>query len=236
MTMLLQADGLQVAYGEMVALDGISMSADRGEIVAVLGANGAGKTTLLRSLSGLLNPRAGTIRFDGVAVEKRAAHSLAKLGMSHVPEGRGVLSELTVLENLQLGAYVRGGLQRGELDRIFDLFPVLCDRQGQVAGMLSGGEQQMLALGRSLLSRPKILLIDELSLGLAPRITRQLMEMLKGFKEEGLCIVLVEQNVHQTLQVSDRVYLLVNGRIAFSGTPSEFRAEGDLMQKYLGMD
>jgi branched-chain amino acid transport system ATP-binding protein len=234
--MLLEAEGLQVGYGEMMALHGISLRAAAGEIVAVLGANGAGKTTLLRTLSGLLRPKAGRVRFAGTAIDHRPAHELVRLGISHVPEGRGVLAELTVLENLQLGAYSRGGLKNGGLDRVFALFPVLRERQQQQAGMLSGGEQQMLAIARSLISNPKLLMIDELSLGLAPRIAKQLMQLLVSIKREGLTVLLVEQNVHQTLEVSDRVYLLVNGRVAFEGTPDELRARGDLMQTYLGMD
>jgi branched-chain amino acid transport system ATP-binding protein len=235
--MLLQAENLQVGYGEMMALHGVSLNADAGEIVAVLGANGAGKTTLLRTLSGLLAARAGRISFDGKDVSRRPAHELVRLGVSHVPEGRGMLPELTVLENLQLGAYVRGGTKKsGGLDRVFELFPVLAERRDQPSGMLSGGEQQMLAIGRSLLARPKLLMIDELSLGLAPRITRQLMDLMGTIKAEGLGVLLVEQNVHQTLKVADRVYLLVNGRIAFQGTPDGLRAEGDLMRTYLGMD
>jgi branched-chain amino acid transport system ATP-binding protein len=185
----------------------------------------------------LLTARAGRISFDGRDVSRRPAHELVRLGVSHVPEGRGMLPELTVLENLQLGAYVRGGTRKsGGLDRVFELFPVLAERRDQPSGMLSGGEQQMLAIGRSLLARPKLLMIDELSLGLAPRITRQLMDLMGTIKAEGLGVLLVEQNVHQTLKVADRVYLLVNGRIAFQGTPDGLRAEGDLMRTYLGMD
>ncbi|TXL71363.1 ABC transporter ATP-binding protein [Vineibacter terrae] len=235
--MLLQAEGLRVGYGEMMALHGISLQAGAGEIVAVLGANGAGKTTLLRTLSGLLSARAGRISFDGHDVSRRPAHQLVRLGISHVPEGRGVLAELTVIENLQLGAYARGGVRKsGGLDRVFELFPVLAERRDQPAGMLSGGEQQMLAIGRSLLARPKLLMIDELSLGLAPRIVHQLMDLMHTIKTEGLSVLLVEQNVHQTLKVADRVYLLVNGHIAFQGTPDALRAEGDLMRTYLGTD
>jgi branched-chain amino acid transport system ATP-binding protein len=235
--MLLQAENLQVGYGEMMALHGISLEAGAGEIVAVLGANGAGKTTLLRTLSGLLSARGGRISFDGRDVSRRPAHELVRLGISHVPEGRGMLAELTVLENLQLGAYVRGGTKKSVgLDRVFQLFPVLAERRDQLAGMLSGGEQQMLAIGRSLLARPKLLMVDELSLGLAPRIAYQLMGLMGTIKAEGLGVLLVEQNVHQTLKVADRVYLLVNGRIAFQGTPDALRAEGDLMRTYLGMD
>ncbi|WP_414731401.1 ABC transporter ATP-binding protein [Vineibacter terrae] len=234
---MLQAEGLRVGYGEMMALHGISLEAGAGEIVAVLGANGAGKTTLLRTLSGLLAARAGRISFDGQDVSRRPAHELVRFGISHVPEGRGVLAELTVLENLQLGAYARGGVRKGGgLDRVFGLFPVLAERRDQLAGMLSGGEQQMLAIGRSLLARPKLLMIDELSLGLAPRIVHQLMDLMRTIKTEGLSVLLVEQNVHQTLKVADRVYLLVNGRIAFQGTPDALRAEGDLMRTYLGTD
>ena len=168
-------------------------------------------------------------------IEKRGAHEIVRLGISQVPEGRGLLAELTVLENLQLGAYARGGIRNAaELDAMFELFPVLGERRSQAAGLLSGGEQQMLAIARSLLANPKLLLIDELSLGLAPKIAGALLQLLTRLRANGLSILLVEQNVHQTLAVADRVYLLINGRIGFGGTPDELRARKDLMDAYMG--
>jgi len=235
--MLLQAKGIQVAYGEVAALHDVSISAGEGEIVAVLGANGAGKTTLLRCLSGLLKPRQGSIEFAGTSIVGRPPSKIVRLGLSHVPEGRGMLSELTVLENLQLGAYARGGLKdSSELEETFRLFPILHERQLQLSGMLSGGEQQMLAIARSLLSRPRLLMVDELSLGLAPRVVGELMDLLLGLKKKGLTILLVEQNVRQTLNISDRVYMLLNGGVAFEGTPAALRAEGNLIRTYLGTE
>jgi branched-chain amino acid transport system ATP-binding protein len=232
---LLEAANLVVSYGGVAALKDVSFSVGRGEIAAILGANGAGKSTLLRTVSGLQHPHSGTIRFEGTPIEAMGPHEIVRLGISHVPEGRGMLSELTVLENLRLGAYARGGLKDvRELDEVFALFPVLSERRSQLAGMLSGGEQQMLAIARSLLARPRILMVDELSLGLAPKIAGALLQLLTKLRSEGLSILLVEQNVHQTLAVADRVYLLVNGRIGFHGAPDELRARTDVMDAYLG--
>ena len=231
----LSATDLDVGYGGLAALHGVSFTVGDAEIVAILGANGAGKSTLLRTVSGLIHPRAGSIVFDGVPIEKRGAHEIVRLGISQVPEGRGLLAELTVLENLQLGAYARGGIRNAaELDAMFELFPVLGERRSQAAGLLSGGEQQMLAIARSLLANPKLLMIDELSLGLAPKIAGALLQLLTRLRANGLSILLVEQNVHQTLAVADRVYLLINGRIGFGGTPDELRARKDLMDAYMG--
>jgi len=234
---LLEVAALEVRYGGVTALSDVSFAVGRGEIAAILGANGAGKSTLLRTISGLQHPRSGAIVFDGTPIEARGPHEIVQLGISHVPEGRGVLGELTVLENLQLGAYSRGGIRAaGELGGVFELFPVLSERRAQAAGMLSGGEQQMLAIARSLLARPKLLMIDELSLGLAPKIASALLQLLGRLRRDGLSILLVEQNVHQTLAVADRVYLLANGRIGFHGTPAELRARPDVMDAYLGTD
>jgi branched-chain amino acid transport system ATP-binding protein len=235
MSAQLEATGLNVHYGDLAALHAVSFTIGHGEIVAVLGANGAGKSTLLRTLSGLMHPRAGTIVFEGNPIERLSAHEIVRRGISQVPEGRGLLAELTVLENLQLGAYSRGGLQDpAELKAMFDLFPVLGERRSQTAGMLSGGEQQMLAIGRSLLAKPRLLMIDELSLGLAPKIASALLQLLTRLRDDGLSILLVDQNIHQTLAVADRVYLLTNGRISFCGTPEALRERKDLMNAYMG--
>ena len=234
---LLQVKGLDVAYGDALALRDVSLSVEPATVTAVLGANGSGKTTLLRTLSGLLRPRAGEILLDGRSIAGVPPHTIVRRGLSHVPEGRGVLAELTVLENLELGAYSQGGTRAtGGLDGVFVLFPVLASRRHQQAGMLSGGEQQMLAIARSLLAKPRLLMIDELSLGLAPMVTTALMGLLKRIRGHGTSVLLVEQNVHQALQVADRVYLIVNGSIAFDGTPAALRAQGSLMSTYLGVD
>ena len=235
MSAQLEATGLNVHYGDLAALHAVSFTIGHAEIVAVLGANGAGKSTLLRTVSGLMHPRAGTIVFEGNPIERLSAHEIVRRGISQVPEGRGLLAELTVLENLQLGAYSRGGLHdSAELKAIFDLFPVLSERRSQTAGMLSGGEQQMLAIGRSLLAKPRLLMIDELSLGLAPKIASALLQLLTRLRDDGLSILLVDQNIHQTLAVADRVYLLTNGRISFCGTPEALRERKDLMDAYMG--
>jgi branched-chain amino acid transport system ATP-binding protein len=232
---LLDVRSIDVAYGEVAALRDVSLTVNAGEIVSVLGANGAGKTTLLRTVSGLLSPRAGSIIFKGRSIEREPAYRIVRAGISHLPEGRGILGELTVIENLRLGAYLTPKAESEPLlRRVFRLFPVLERRQSQQAAMLSGGEQQMLALGRSLLSKPALLMIDELSLGLAPKIVRELMELLVQLREQGLAILLVEQNVRQTLKISDRVYVLVNGQVVFHGKADTLRDESSLLDHYLG--
>ena len=233
--MLLEVNAIDVAYGEVSALRDVSLTVDAGEIVSVLGANGGGKTTLLRTISGLLAPRTGTIVFLGKRIDRQPAYRIVRSGISHVPEGRGILGELTVIENLRLGAYLTSKGESEELmQRVFSLFPVLEQRQSQQAAMLSGGEQQMLAIARSLLSKPTLLMIDELSLGLAPKIVRELMELLVQLRQQGLAILLVEQNVRQTLRISDRVYMLVNGRVVFSGTAETLQSDSNLIERYIG--
>ncbi len=232
---MLEVRDIDVAYGEITALRGVSLRVGAGEIVSVLGANGAGKTTLLRTISGLLAPRTGSIAFKGKPIGGEPAYRIVRAGISHVPEGRGILGELTVIENLRLGAYLTPkGESEALLQRVFALFPVLEQRQSQQAAMLSGGEQQMLALGRSLLSKPALLMIDELSLGLAPKIVRELMELLVQLRGQGLAILLVEQNVRQTLRISDRTYMLVNGQVAFEGSADALRNDSGLIDRYLG--
>lgn len=234
---LLQVTDLEVAYGEALALKGISIAVQAGTITSVLGANGSGKTTLLRTISRLIKQRRGNIILDGASIDDSQVHQVVRRGISHIPEGRGLLAEMTVIENLRLGSHVNSGSYLEEdLDKIHQLFPVLLERQNQQAGMLSGGEQQMLAIARGLLARPRLLLIDELSLGLAPRVTTALMQLLTKIKLEGVSVLLVEQNVHQALKISDWVYLLVNGEIKFSGPPIDLNNRKDLMSTYLGMD
>ncbi|WP_326535691.1 ABC transporter ATP-binding protein [Pseudorhodoferax sp.] len=232
---LLDIDGLEVAYGDAVALHGVSLRIEAGTITSVLGANGAGKTTLLRTISGLQRARRGSVRYDGQPIGGLPVHRIVRAGIAHVPEGRGVLAELSVLDNLRLGAYAQpAATQAAALQEVHALFPVLRERQHQAAGMLSGGEQQMLAIGRALLARPRLLMVDELSLGLAPIVTRTLMQLLERIKARGVTILLVEQSIHQALRISDRVYILANGGLAFDGTPQALAAREDLMHAYLG--
>ncbi|MDY0748043.1 ABC transporter ATP-binding protein [Paucibacter sp. R3-3] len=237
MTALLELDAVNVARGEMDTLRDISLHVNAGELVAVLGANGAGKTTLLRTLSGLLRPKSGQIRFSGEPIGGLAPHRIARAGLQQVPEGRGIISEMTVAENLSLGAYMRGAQRvKDTLGRVFSLFPVLERRRMQQAGMLSGGEQQMLAIGRSLLGLPKLLMIDELSLGLAPKTALELMRVLAKLRDEGSTVLIVEQNAQQALKFADRVYVLANGRLVLTGTPAQLTADPKLFSAYLGRD
>jgi branched-chain amino acid transport system ATP-binding protein len=234
---LIELREVEVAYGEAAALRNVSLQVRAGTITSVLGANGSGKTTLLRTISGLVRPRSGQILVDGRRIDQRPVHEIVRAGVSHVPEGRGLLAELTVLENLRLGAHTQGGAKRPhDLDQVYALFPILQQRHDQPAGMLSGGEQQMLAIARGLLAKPRLLMIDELSLGLAPRITTMLMRLLQDVRSQGVSVLLVEQSVHQALKISDEVYLLVNGEIRFHGPPEALRGRPDLMNAYLGID
>ncbi len=233
---LLEVRDLEVSYGQTLALQGVSLDVPDGEVTAVLGANGGGKTTLLRAVSGLLRPRRGYVVFDGSRIETCAPHRIVERGILHVPEGRGVLGELTVGENLSLGAYLRGKTAREELERVFRLFPVLRARRDQLALTLSGGEQQMLAIGRALMGRPRLLLIDEMSMGLAPRLVGELFQLLRQIHAEGTTLLIVEQNAHQVLKLASRVYILANGRVVFSGDVSELRAREELVTAYLGRD
>ena len=235
--LLLEVQDLHVARGEVGILRGVSLEVRRGELVAILGANGAGKTTLLRALSGLLPPGAGHVRFEGEDISRAAPHEIARRGLVHVPEGRGVLGELSVRQNLDLGMVMHGwrGRQQ-ELARVHSLFPILHTRADTQAAMLSGGEQQMLAIARSLLCRPKLLMIDELSLGLAPKITLELMAMLASLRQDGPTVLIVEQNAQQALRHADRLYVLGQGRVALSGSADELRRDPNLLAAYLGRD
>jgi branched-chain amino acid transport system ATP-binding protein len=237
--MLLSVDNLEVRYGGICALQGASLHVDRGEIVTLIGANGAGKTTLLRSISGLLRPASGTIAWDdGAATElnRLAPHEIVRLGISHVPEGRQIFANLTVRENLLLGAYQQSSqLQvREDVRRCFALFPVLAERQSQRSGTLSGGEQQMLAIGRALMARPKLLLLDEPSLGLAPLIVRKIFQIIREINAEGTTIFLVEQNAHMALSVAHRGYVLQSGRVIMSNTASNLLDDPEVKKAYLG--
>lgn len=233
---MLEVRELRAGYGPVEILRGVDLDVAKGEVVALLGANGAGKTTLNRTLSGLLRPRAGSIRFAGEPIGGLSAEAVLARGLVHVPEGRRIFANLTVRENLLLGAYRRGrARRRANLERVLALFPRLAERLGQPAGTLSGGEQQMLAIGRGLMAEPRLLVLDEPSLGLAPMIVRQVLELAAGLARDGLAVLLVEQNVVQALAVARRAYVLEQGRIAAAGPAAELLADDRLRRLYLGL-
>jgi branched-chain amino acid transport system ATP-binding protein len=233
-TALLSVRGLEVAYGPIVAVRGLSLKVAKGEIVALLGPNGAGKTSVLRGVTGLVRPSAGRVRFAGRRVDSPAR--AVSLGIAHVPEGRRVFPDHTVEENLMLGAWGVSGRPAAVRERqqpVTDLFPRLWERRHQKAGLLSGGEQQMLAIGRALMSQPRLLLIDELSLGLAPLVVDELLERLVQLNHEGLSLLLIEQFVHRALGIADRVYVLSKGSLAFEGRPGDATRAGAVEEAYL---
>jgi branched-chain amino acid transport system ATP-binding protein len=232
--MLLEVDGLRVAYGRIEAIRGIDLTVDEGEIVTLLGANGAGKTTTLRTISGLHAPTAGTITFDGKPINGLPAHEIVGAGIGHVPEGRRIFPRMTVLENLQMGAFRRRGSSSDDLDRVFDLFPALTDRRSQTGGTLSGGEQQMLAIGRALMGHPRLLLLDEPSMGLAPLVVAKIFEILAEINAQGTTILLVEQNAVQALRLAGRGYVLETGEISLSDTAPALLADDRVRSAYLG--
>nr|WP_298294003.1 ABC transporter ATP-binding protein [Thiomonas sp.] len=232
---LLQIDQLDVRYGPIQALKGVSLQVEEGEIVTLLGANGAGKTTLMRTISGLLRAHAGDVKFRGRSLAHLGADRIVRLGIAQVPEGRRVFPTLTVLENLELGGYTRPPAQvRRELARVLAMFPRLDERKAQLAGTLSGGEQQMLAIGRALLAQPTLLLLDEPSLGLAPIIVRDIFRALHQIREQGMTILLVEQNARMALKLADRGYVLETGRIRLQGSAAELLQSADVQATYLG--
>ena len=233
---LLQVKDLCVYYGVIQALRGISFEVNRGEIVTLIGANGAGKTTTMQSIMGLVPARSGQVLFDGKDITKTPCHKIVHLGMTQVPEGRRVFSELTVYENLLMGAYTEKGkkkLKQG-LEEIYTWFPRLKERQNQVAGTLSGGEQQMLAMGRAMMSRPTLLMLDEPSMGLSPLLVDQVFDIIKTFHQNGTTVLLVEQNAGKSLAISDRAYVLETGNIVLSGTGEELLRSDDVKKAYLG--
>jgi len=232
--MLLQVDGIRVAYGGIEALRGVSFDVDEGEIVTLLGANGAGKTTTLRTVSGLLRPRAGTITFDGQRVDTVPPHQMVKLGIGHVPEGRRIFPRMSVRENLTMGAYHRRVDTNADMDRVFELFPVLRERQSQDGGTLSGGEQQMLAIGRALMGRPRLLLLDEPSMGLAPMIVARIFEIIREINQQGTTVFLVEQNAAQALRLANRGYVLETGEIVMSDQAEALLTNTRIREAYLG--
>jgi branched-chain amino acid transport system ATP-binding protein len=235
---LLEVNNVHTYYGNIHALKGISLTVDKGEIVTLIGANGAGKTTTLRTISGLLTPRMGNVTLDGEDLQKYKAHHLVAKGMAMVPEGRGVFAKLTVLENLEMGAYHRSdqdGIER-DLQRVYELFPRLKERRSQVAGTLSGGEQQMLATARALMSHPDILLMDEPSMGLAPILVEGIFDTIQQINREGTTILLVEQNAAIALEVAHRGYVLQTGEIVLSDTVPNLRNDPTVKRAYLGIE
>jgi branched-chain amino acid transport system ATP-binding protein len=232
-TALLELDRVEARYGPVKALHGVSLTVGEGELVAVLGANGAGKTTTLRAVSGTVR-RSGDVQFKGVKLPRRA-DATARAGIAHVPEGRGTFSELSVWDNLRLGAYTRRGGVKEDAQRVFAFFPRLGERKGQQAGTLSGGEQQMLALGRAMMARPKLLLLDEPSLGLAPLLVKEIFEALVRMKgEDGMAVLVVEQNANLALEHAARAYVLEVGRVVVEGPSEELRANESVRRSYLG--
>ncbi len=233
---LLELENVHVYYGNIHALKGISIQVEEGEIVAMLGANGAGKTTTLRTISGLLRPREGSVRLRGESIDTMPPHVIVYKGIGHAPEGRRIFGRLTVDENLRMGAYARNDQQgiAEDLDRVFRLFPRLKERISQVAGTLSGGEQQMLAIGRALMARPRVLLLDEPSMGLAPVLVEQIFDTIREINGQGTTILLVEQNAYMALTIARRGYVLQTGEIALSGRAEELQANEEVRRAYLG--
>ncbi|HBV88751.1 ABC transporter ATP-binding protein [Desulfosporosinus sp.] len=233
---MLSFDSVSVHYGVIPALTGVCLQVKPGEVVALIGANGAGKTTTLKTISGLLRPSHGSIMFDSQDITKLSADKIVKLGIIHVPEGRGVFPNLTVKENLMLGAYVRKdkAIIARDLENVFTKFPRLHERKEQYGGTLSGGEQQMLAIGRSIMAAPKLLLLDEPSMGLAPLVVKEIFRTIREIKKSGTTILLVEQNANMALANADRAYVIETGKIVIEGTASDLRANPEVQQAYLG--
>lgn len=233
---LLEINNLHVYYGAIHALKGISLKVEEGQIIALIGANGAGKTTTLRTISGLLHPKEGSILYHGEPLHEMKAQSIVKAGISQVPEGRRIFAPLTVMENLELGAFLRNdkdGIQK-DLEAIFQSFPRLKERTFQQAGTLSGGEQQMLAMGRALMSRPKVLLLDEPSMGLSPIFVQEIFNIIRRINEQGTTVLLVEQNARMALSIADYAYVLETGTISLEGTGAELASSEEVQKAYLG--
>ena len=233
---MLEVKDLEVYYGVICALKGISFEVNEGEIVSLIGANGAGKTTMMQSIIGLIPKRNGTVRFQGQDITKTPCHKIVSLGMTQVPEGRRIFQELTVYENLMMGAYtVKDQHQfRSDLEAVYQRFPRLAERKNQIAGTLSGGEQQMLAMSRAIMCRPKLLMLDEPSMGLSPLLVNQVFDIIRDINKSGTTILLVEQNAGKSLEISDRAYVMENGSIVLSGTGKELAASEKVRKAYLG--
>jgi branched-chain amino acid transport system ATP-binding protein len=233
---MLKLSNVNVYYGAIHALRGINLQVNEGEIVTLVGANGAGKTTTLRAISGIEKPREGSVEYNGRELGKLDAPEIVKFGISHVPEGRRVFSKMSVMENLEMGAYTRKDKQeiKKDFEKVFALFPRLQERKNQMAGTLSGGEQQMLAIGRALMSRPKLLILDEPSMGLAPLVVKEIFSIIKNINNEGTTVLLVEQNANMALQVADRAYIIRNGEIEMEGRADELLQDERVKNAYLG--
>ena len=232
---MLKVDDLQVYYGSIHAVKGISFEVNEGEIVTLIGANGAGKSTILNTVAGLLKPRAGSIEFEGESLVGVPAHKMVPKGIALCPEGRRVFTEMSVKENLEMGAFTRNDAESKESRKmVYDRFPRLRERKGQSAGTLSGGEQQMLAMGRALMSKPKLLMLDEPSMGLAPILVQEIFDIIRALHEQGTTILLVEQNAQMALSVADRAYVLETGRVSMSGNANELLHDKRVQQAYLG--
>lgn len=233
---MLKVDQIDVYYGNIQALKGVSLEVSEGEIVTLIGANGAGKSTLLKTLSGLLKPKKGKIEYLGSSIAGKPAQTIVKAGISHVPEGRRVFANMTVEENLELGAFVRKDNKeiRKDLDKVYEIFPRLLERRKQLSGTLSGGEQQMLAMGRAIMARPKLLLLDEPSMGLAPLMVKTIFSVIEEINGTGTTILLVEQNANMALSVANRAYVIETGKVVVSGTAKELQASEQIKEAYLG--
>ena len=231
---MLKIEDMHVYYGAIHAVKGVSFEVNDGEIVALIGANGAGKSTILKTVSGLMHPRGGSITFDGMDISKMDAHKLVHKGLAHVPEGRRIFLQMTVQENLEMGAFTQKDVSKEDLERMFTLFPRLKERRRQIAGTLSGGEQQMLAMSRALMSHPKLLMLDEPSMGLAPILVDQIFDIIRELHAAGTTILLVEQNATKALQIADRAYVLETGNITLTGTGSELAQSDEVRKAYLG--
>ena len=231
---MLKVDNINVYYGSIHAIKDISFEVEQGEIVTLIGANGAGKSTTLQTVSGLLHSKTGSITFLGERIDNVPAHKLVAKGLAQVPEGRRIFLQMSVMENLQMGAYTSKGDTKDDLENVFERFPRLKERKNQIAGTLSGGEQQMLAMGRALMSRPKLMMLDEPSMGLAPILVEQIFEIIKELNDAGTTILLVEQNAEMALEVSDRAYVIESGRVSLSGTGEELRNSDTIKKAYLG--
>lgn len=233
---MLEVKDLSVFYGVIQAINGISFEVNKGEIVTLIGANGAGKTTTMQSIMGLIPIKSGTVTFEGENITKMPAHKIVRLGMTQVPEGRHVFQELTVYENLIMGAYTQNDKAqiKRDIEEIYTRFPRLRERKNQIAGTLSGGEQQMLAMGRAIMCHPKLLMLDEPSMGLSPLLVDQVFEIIRDFHRSGTTVLLVEQNAGKSLAISDRAYVLESGKIALSGTGEELAASPEVKKAYLG--
>lgn len=232
---MLEVKGLNVYYGLIHALRDVSFAVNEGEVVALIGANGAGKTTTLHTITGLLSAKSGSVLFEGKEMTRRAGHEIVRAGMSHVPEGRRVFAGLTVMENLRMGAYTRPKSEiEGSLATVYEWFPRLLERKNQMAGTLSGGEQQMLAMGRALMAKPRILLLDEPSMGLSPLFVGEVFKIIEAVSKAGTTVLLVEQNAKKALSISDRAYVLETGRVVKSGKASELLEDDSIKKAYLG--